>query len=163
MTEHPAHRMAQVAADAAAELRGYLDPGVTIPWELTEDDHRAIVARLHDAISELAMCIEGIAQATGDERAHRQLTDAVARMRHGCVHISAAAATLGRPDDQSRPRAHVVTRPALLSARDFPAAMTSDVLRAGTDEPLQPPGPQLTAIPGGRHADSPRRHNPRTM
>jgi hypothetical protein len=163
MTEHPAHRTARLAADAAAELRGYLDPDVTIPWELTEDDHRAIVARLHDAISELATCIEGIAQATGDERAHRQLTDAVARMRHGCAHICAAAATLGRPDDQPRPRAHMVTRPAQLSARDFPAPMTSDLLRAGTDEPLQPPGLRLTAIPGGRHADSPRRHNPRTM
>jgi hypothetical protein len=160
MTEHPAHRMAQAAADAAAELRGYLDPDVTIPWELAERDHRDVLARLQSAIAEFATCIEGIAQATGDERAHRQLTDAVARMRHGCVHISAAAATLGRPDDQPRPRAHVVTRPAQLSARDFPAAMTSDVLRGGTDEPLQPPGPRLTALPGGRHADSPRRHNP---
>jgi hypothetical protein len=162
MTEHPAHRVAQIAADAAAELRGYLDPDVTIPWELTEDDHRAIVARLHDAISELVTCIEGIAQATADERAHRQLTDAVARMRHGCVQISAATATLGRPKDQPHSRAHMVTRPAQLSARDFPAAMTSDVLRAGTGEPLQPPGPRLTALPGGRHADNPRRHNPRT-
>ena len=98
MTEHPAHRMGQVVTDAATELRGYLDPDVTVPWELTEDDHRAIAARLHNAISELVTCIEGIAQATGDERAHRQLTDAVARMRHGCVHISAATATLGCPD-----------------------------------------------------------------
>jgi hypothetical protein len=157
MTEHPAHRMAQVAADAAAELRGYLDPDVTVPWELTEDDHRAIVSPLHDAISELATCIEGIARATGDERAHRQLTDAVARMRHGCVQISAATAALGRPDNQPSPRAHIVTRPVQLSARDFPAAMTSDVLQAGTDEPLQPSGPRLTALPGGRHANNSRR------
>ena len=163
MTEHPAHRMGQVVTDAATELRGYLDPDVTVPWELTEDDHRAIAARLHNAISELVTCIEGIAQATGDERAHRQLTDAVARMRHGCVHISAAAATLGRPDNQPRPRVHTVTRPTQLSARDFPAAVTSDVLRAGADEPHQPPGPRLTAISGGRDADGPRHHNPRTM
>ena len=163
MTEHPAHRMGQVVTDATTELRGYLDPDVTVPWELTEDDHRAIAARLHNAISELVTCIEGIAQATGDERAHRQLTDAVARMRHGCVHISAAAATLGRPDNQPRPRVHMVTRPAQLSARDFPGAMTSDVLRPGPDEPVQPPGPRLTAIPSGRHADNPRRHNSRTV
>ena len=163
MTEHPAHRMGQVVTDAATELRGYLDPDVTVPWELTEDDHRAIAARLHNAISELVTCIEGIAQATGDERAHRQLADAVARMRHGCLDISAATATLGRPDNQPRPRVHMVTRPAQLSARDFPGAMTSDVLRAGTNEPVQPPGPRLTALPGGRHADSPGRHNSRTV
>jgi len=163
MAGHPARQLARMAADAAGELRGYTDPAGPFPRELTEDDHRAIVSPLHDAISELATCIEGIAQATGDERAHRQLTDAVAQMRHGCVHISAAAATPGRPDNQPRPRVHTVTRPTQLSARDFPAAMTSDVLRAGTDEPLQPPGPRLTALPGGRHADNPGRHNPRTM
>jgi hypothetical protein len=57
MMEHPAHRIAGMAADVAGELRGYLAPAVDLPWELTEDDHRDLVPRLRDAVARLADCI----------------------------------------------------------------------------------------------------------
>ena len=47
MAGHPARQLARMAADAAGELRGYTDPADPFPWELTEDDHRAILPRLH--------------------------------------------------------------------------------------------------------------------
>ena len=86
-----------MAADAAGELRGYTDPADPFPWELTEDDHRAILPLLHHAIADLAVCIDGIAQATGDEHAKQQLAEGIGRLLSGCAHVSAAAATLSSP------------------------------------------------------------------
>ena len=43
MADHPARQLARMTADAAEELRGYTDPADHFPWELTEDDHRAIL------------------------------------------------------------------------------------------------------------------------
>ena len=86
-----------MAADAAEELRGYTDPADPFPWELTEDDHRAILPRLHHAIADLAVCIDGIAQATADEHAKQQLAEGIGRLLSGCAHVSAASATLSAP------------------------------------------------------------------
>ena len=97
MAGHPARQLARMAADAAGELRGYTDPADPFPWELTEDDHRAILPRLHHAIADLAVCIDGIAQATGDEHAKQQLAEGIGRLLSGCAHVSAAAATLSSP------------------------------------------------------------------
>ena len=90
MSRHPARQLARMAADAAEELRGYTDPADPFPWELTEDDHRAILPRLHHAIADLAVCIDGIAQATGDEHAKQQLAEGIGRLLSGCAHVSAA-------------------------------------------------------------------------
>ena len=97
MADHPARQLARMAADAAGELRGYTDPADPFPWELTEDDHRAILPRLHHAIADLAVCIDGIAQATGDEHAKQQLAEGIGRLLSGCAHVSAATATLSSP------------------------------------------------------------------
>src|SRR4029077_12967286 len=100
MAGPPARQLARMAADAAGELRGYTDPADPFPWELTEDDHRAILPRLHHAIADLAVCIDGIAQATADEHARQQLTEGIGRLLSGCTHLSAATATLRSPGKQ---------------------------------------------------------------
>ena len=100
MTDHPAHQLARMAADAAGELRGYTDPADPFPWELTEDDHRAILPLLHHTIADLAVCIDGIAQATGDEHAKQQLAEGIGRLLSGCTHVSAATAALSSPGRQ---------------------------------------------------------------
>jgi hypothetical protein len=139
MAGHPARQLARMAADAAAELRGYTDPADPIPWELTEDDHRAILPRLHHAIADLAACIGGIAQATADEHAKQQLAEGIGRLLSGCAHISAATAILSPPGNEPRAEPVSTTQPAQLSAADFPAAMTAAVLQAvATPEPQTP-------------------------
>src|ERR1700758_2507666 len=97
MAGHPARQLARMAADAAGELRGYTDPADPFPWELTEDDHRAILPRLHDAIADLAVCIDGIAQAAGDEQAKQQLAEGIGRLLSGCACLGAATAMLRPP------------------------------------------------------------------
>jgi hypothetical protein len=141
MADHPARQLARMAADAAEELRGYTDPADPFPWELTEDDHRAILPRLHHAIADLAVCIDGIAQATGDQNARQQLTEGIGRLLSGCTHLSAASAVLSAPGAEPV----ITTQPAHLSAADFPAAMTDGILQAATRPAAQTPGP--AAIP----------------
>src|SRR5438046_8763488 len=97
MTGHPSRQLARMAADAAGELRGYTDPADPFPWELTEDDHRAILPRLHHAIADLAVCIDGIAQATADEQAKQQLAEGIGRLLSGCTHLSAARTAVSAP------------------------------------------------------------------
>jgi hypothetical protein len=163
MSQHPAHQLARMAADAAEELRGYTDPADPFPWELTEDDHRAILPRLHHAIAHLAVCIGGIAQATGDEHAKRQLAEGVGKLLSGCAHVSAASAMLGLPGEEPDAEPATTPQPAQLSAADFPAAMTADVLRAATSHPMQPSGavaassPARTRAPGPQPGSSPAR------
>src|SRR6185312_14699847 len=142
MTGHPARQLARMAADAAGELRGYTDPADPLPWELTEDDHRAILPRVHHAIADLAGCIDGIAQATRDEHAKQQLTEGIGRLLSGCAYLSAASAALSAPGAEPV----ITTQPARLSAADFPAAMTADVLQAATMPMAQAPG-SAAAIP----------------
>ena len=132
-----------MAADAAEELRGYTDPADPFPWELTEDDHRAILPRLHHAIADLAVCIDGIAQATADEHAKQQLAEGIGRLLSGCAHLSAASATLSAPGAEPDAEPVITTQPAQLSAADFPAAMTAGMLQAATSprrrHPARPP------------------------
>ena len=144
MADHPARQLARMTADAAGELRGYTDPADPFPWELTEDDHRAILPRLHHAIADLAVCIDGIAQATADEQAKQQLTEGIGRLLSGCTHLSAASTALSAPDADPV----ITTKPAHLSAADFPAAMTAGILQAATRPAAQTPGP--AAIPPAR-------------
>ena len=151
MAGHPARQLARMAADAAGELRGYTDPAVPFPWELTEDDHRAILPRLHHAIADLAVCMDGIAQATGDEHAKQQLAEGVGRLLSGCAHVSAATATLRSPGKQPV----ITSQPALLSAADFPAAMTAGVLQAAATPTPQAPGPAAAISPARAPASRP--------
>ena len=130
MADHPARQLARMAADAAEELRGYTDPADPFPWELTEDDHRAILPRLHHAIADLAVCIDGIAQATGDENAKQQLAEGIGRLLSGCAHLSAATAALSAPGTEPATEPVMTAQPARLSAADFPAALTADALQA---------------------------------
>ena len=165
MAGHPARQLARMAADSAGELRGYTDPADPFPWELTEDDHRAILPRLHHAITDLAVCIDGIAQATVDEHAKQQLAEGIGRLLSGCAHVSAAAATLSLPgeepdaepaitpqpahepdeqDDVPGEEQETMTQPARLSAADFPAAMTAGVLQAASTPPAPASGPAVS-------------------
>jgi len=148
MAGHPARQLARMAADAAEELRGYTDPADPFPWELTEDDHRAILPLLHHAIADLAVCIDGIAQATGDEHAKQQLAEGIGRLLSGCAHLSAATATLSPPSMEPDTEPVITTQPARLSAADFPAAMTAGVLQAATKPTAQMSRP--AAIPPAR-------------
>ena len=164
MTDHPARQLARMAADAAEELRGYTDPADPFPWELTEDDHRAVLPCLHHAIADLAVCIDGIAQATVDEHAKQQLAEGIGRLLSGCAHLSAATATLSPPSMEPDTEPVITTQPARLSAADFPAAMTADVLQAATSPPVQPSGavaaissPAWTRAPGPPPGSSPAR------
>jgi hypothetical protein len=152
MAGHPARQLARMAADAAGELRGYTDPA---PWELTRDDHRAILPRLHHAIADLAVCIDGIAQATGDEHAKQQLAEGTRRLLSGCAHVSAAAATLSSPGKEPDAEPVITSQPALLSAAGFPAAMTAGVLQAAATPTPQAPGPAAAISPARTRASRP--------
>jgi hypothetical protein len=165
VTQHPAHQLARMAADAAEELRGYTDPADPFPWELTEADHRAILPRLHHAIAHLAICIDGIAQATGHEHAKRELAEGVGRLLSGCAYVGAAGAILSLPggepdaepaitpqpahepdeqDDAPGEEQETMTQPARLSAADFPAVMTAGVLQAASSPPAPASGPAVS-------------------
>ena len=154
MGDHPARQLARMAADTAEELRGYTDPADPFPWELSEDDHRAILPRLHHAIADLAVCIDGIAQATGDEHAKQQLAEGIGRLLSGCAHLSAATATLSAPGTAPDTEPLITAQAARLSAADFPAAMTASMLQAATTPTAQTPGPATAIRPararGGR-------------
>jgi hypothetical protein len=154
MTGHPARQLARMAADAAGELRGYTDPTDPFPWELTEDDHRAILPRLHRAIADLAVCIDGIAQATGDEHAQQQLAEGIGRLLSGCAYISAAAATISSPEAEPDAEPVITTQPAQLSAADFPAAMTADVLQSAISPLVQRAEPAVAISPARTRASS---------
>ena len=149
MAGHPARQLARMTADAAGELRGYTDPADPIPWELTDDDHRAILPLLHHAIADLAVCIDGIAQATADEHARQQLTEGIGRLLSACTHLSAASTTLSAPGAEPDAEPVITTQPAHLSAADFPAAMTAGMLQAATTPTAQTPG-TAAAIPPAR-------------
>ena len=157
MADHPARQLARMAADAAGELRGYTDPADPFPWELTEDDHRAILPRLHHAIAHLAVCIDGIAQATGDEHAKQQLAEGIGRLLSGCAHVSAATAVLSSPGKEPDAEPVITTQPAQLSAADFPAAMTAGMLQAAATPIPQAPGPTAAISPASRPGSSPPR------
>jgi hypothetical protein len=146
--EHPAHRLAGMAADAAEELRGYLAPAVDLPWELTGDDHRDLVPRLYDAVSRLAECIDSIAQAAADQDAKRQLTEGARTILRGCEHVQAGGSTL--PGEQRRPGPGATTPPPQLAATDFPQPMTGHLLQAASTSPV--PAISATASPARRQA-----------
>jgi hypothetical protein len=112
VTMHPAHQIAEMAANAAEELRGYLNPADPFPWELTDDDHRALLPRLRGAIADLAVCIDGIAQMTADQGASRQLTEGAARLLADCEQIRDGETILRA--DRSGPLPGTGTRPAQL-------------------------------------------------
>jgi hypothetical protein len=157
MAGHPARQLARMAADAAGELRGYTEPADPFPWELTEDDHCAILPLLHHAIADLAVCIDGIAQATGNEQAKQQLAEGIGRLLSGCAHLSAATATLSSPGKKPDAEPDITSQPALLSAADFPAAMTVGVLQAAATPAPQAPGPTAAISPASRPGGSPPR------
>ena len=152
MADHPARQLARMAADAAGELRGYTDPADPFPWELTEDDHRAILPLLHRAIADLAVCIDGIAQATADEQAKQQLAEGIGRLLSGCAHVSAATAALSSPGEEPDAEPVITTQPAQLSAADFPAAMTAGMLHAVTTPTAQAPGSAAATSPARARA-----------
>ena len=122
MNRHPAHQIAETVMYAAEELRGYMDPDDPFPWELTEDDHlRAILPRLRHAIWAIAGCIDGIAQATADEHAKRQLTGSV-QAGAGCDGIEEAQCAMegASPGAEPGARHHGAARRA--GGQQFPAA-----------------------------------------
>jgi len=153
VTEHPAHQIAHMAANAAEELRGYMNPADPFPWELTDGDHLALLPRLSTAICDLAACIDGIAQMTADQDAGRQLADATHPLLAGCAQIRNAEAILRA--DQPGPKPETGTRPAQLAATGFPEPMTGHLLQAaGTAlAPPAAPATQAAARPS-RRADS---------
>jgi hypothetical protein len=141
--EHPAHRIAEMAADVAEELRGYLAPAVDLPWELTEDDHRHLMPRLCDAVARLADCIGSIAHATTDEDAKGQFIEGARTILRGCAHVQAAGTVLLAEQQSLEPGA--ATPPQHLAASDFPQPMTAHLLQAASACP--PPATTAIALP----------------
>jgi hypothetical protein len=126
MNRHSAHQIAETVMYAAEELRGYMNPDDPFPWELTENDHLAILPRLDRSISALADGIRGIAQATGDEYAQRQLTDSYHRLVQASAGVRLALSSF---DDKSGKELETAAEPAALAASSFPQPMTADVLQ----------------------------------
>ena len=126
MNRHPAHQIAETVMYAAEELRGYMNPDDPFPWELTENDHLGILPRLDRSISALADGIRGIAQATGDEYAQRQLTDSYHRLVQASAGVRLALSSF---DDESGKELETAAEPAALAASSFPQPMTADVLQ----------------------------------
>ena len=126
MNRHSAHQIAETVMYAAEELRGYMNPDDPFPWELTENDHLAILPRLDRSISALADGIRGIAQATGDESAQRQLTDSYHRLVQASAGVRLALSSF---DDESGKELETAAEPAALAASSFPQSMTADVLQ----------------------------------
>ena len=160
MMEHPAHRIAGMAADGAEELRGYLAPAAGLPWELAEDDHRDLMPRLCDAVARLAECIDSIAQVTADEQAKGQLIDGARTILRGCKHVQAAGKVL--LGEQRSPGPGAAPRPPQLAAGDFPQPMTGHVLQAAGTSPApaaaaiaRPARQAAQQIPGGTTAEAP--------
>ena len=147
MTGHPAHGIARMVEGAATELGGYLDPRDPFPWELTEDDHRAILPLLDRAISALSGCLDGISQATADDYAKQQLTDAKYRLVQASAGVRLAVLSYEPDvqDDAPGEEPETATQPARLSAADFPAMMTADVLRAASSPPASASGPDVSS------------------
>jgi len=144
VTEHPAHQIAQMTANAAGEPRGYMNPADPFPWELTDGDHLALLPRLHTAICDLAACLDGIAQMTADPDAGRRLAEAAYPLLAGCNRIQDAEAILRADQPGLEPGAG--TQPAQLAATGFPEPMTGHLLQAaGT-------GPARAARPDDRQA-----------
>ena len=165
--DHPAHRIAETAADVAEELRGYLAPAPDLPWELSEDDHRNLMPRLCDTVARLADCIGSIAQATTDENAQRQYIDGARTILRGCAQVQAAGTA---PLDEPGPGPGAATRPQQLAASDFPQPMTGHLLQAASASPppattpkarpVRPAAPQMpsrTAAEAIEPASNPRR------
>jgi hypothetical protein len=153
MTAHPAHQIAQMTANAAGELRGYLNPAGPFPWELTDGDHLALLPRLSTAIGDLAACIDAIAQMTADQDAGRQLAGAAHPLLAGCAQIRDAEAILraGQPG----PEPGTGTRPAQLAATGFPEPMTGHLLQAAGTALAPPAAPAARAAArASRRADS---------
>ena len=147
MTEHPAHGIARMVEGAATELGGYLDPRDPFPWELTEEDHRAILPLLDRAISALSACLDGISQATAGDYAKRQLADGKHRLVQASAGVRLAVLSY-EPDEQDDvpdEEPETVTQPARLSAADFPAVMTADVLQAASSPAAPASGPAVSA------------------
>jgi len=160
MTEHPAHGIARMVEGAATELGGYLDPRNPFPWELTEEDHRAILPLLDRAISALSACLDGISQATADDYAKQQLTDGKHRLVQASAGVRLAVLSYEPDDQDDAPGEETATQPARLSAADFPAVMTPGVLQAASNPPAQASGPAVS--PARRTRARPPRGNART-
>lgn len=147
MTGHPAHGIARMVEGAATELGGYLDPRDPFPWELTEDDHRAILPLLDRAISALSACLDGISQATADDYAKQQLAQSRYRLVQASAGVRLAVLSYepDEPDDVPGEEQETVTQPARLSAADFPAGMTAGVLQAASNPTAPASGPAVSA------------------
>lgn len=139
MNRHPAHQMAETVMYAAEELRGYMDPGDPFPWELTEDDHRALLPRLERSISALGDGIHGIAEATADEYEKQRLTDAYHRLVQASagVRLALLSSSADEPDR--------AVGPAALAATGFPQPITADVLREAPSVSATAPGTTAAA------------------
>jgi hypothetical protein len=131
--------------DAAGELRGYLNPNDRFPWELTEDDHLALLPRLRKAIWDIAECIEGIARATPDERVKEKLTRTVQDVQAGCDGIQVAQWAMEGVGPETEPAPNTTTQPTALAASSFPQPMTGRVLHAVPSTPVAPPDSTATA------------------
>lgn len=82
---------------AAEELRRLTDPAEPFPWELTDDDQRALLKRLEPAVTALSDVIHGSAQATSDEYERQRLTGSYLRLVQASAGIRLAL--LNRDDD----------------------------------------------------------------
>jgi hypothetical protein len=159
MNRHPAHQMAETVMYAAEELRGYMNPDDPFPWELTEDDHLALLPCLDRSLTALGDGIRGIAQATGDEYAQRQLTDSYHRLVQARAGVRLALSSLDdepdEADDEPGEELETAAQPAALAASSFPRPMTTQALREAA--PASSPGTTAAAARPGKASPRPAR------
>jgi hypothetical protein len=104
MAGHPAHGLAAMAANAAEELRSYVNPADPFPWELTGADRIDLLPRLYETVSQLAGCIASLAEATADEDARRWLTEGANQIASGYRAVQVGYDLLADdPGDQPGP------------------------------------------------------------
>lgn len=141
MNRHPAHQMAETVMYAAGELRGCMDPGDSFPWELTEDDHRALLPLLERSISALCDSVRGIAEATADEYAQQRLTDSYHRLVQASAGVRLALSSwVDETDDEPVEELETATGPPALAAGGFPQPITAEVIQDAAPASATAPG-----------------------
>lgn len=142
MPDHPAHRLAEMAANAAQELRGYVNPSDPFPWELSAADRLELLPHLHGAVSQLAACIAALSQAGSNGTAKHWLAEGAQRMLSGCDAAAVAYNLLADNPDK------VIS--ARISSLDFPNGPVS--AEPGSGPAREPRQPVRQARRSGRQA-----------
>ena len=147
MNQHPAHQLAETAWTPPRNSAATRTPPTPSPGNSPRTIIRAILPRLHHAIADIAVCIDGIAQATADEQAKQQLAEGVQDLLSGCSTGSKKRRGQWRaPCSGAEPEPGTMTQPAALAASSFPQPLTGQALNEAAAASAPPPA-SAAAVP----------------